>query len=185
MNTRKELLELAVDAVSCLEKVVPLHRIEGIIGLEKGDLSQIRAGKKQATRSLCLLLVSLSMGDIITNLLEFKHEFSDEPVKSQVESMKEAIAFLKEREALGELFQRPDGSFAVVDCPGVRITLVDDPIATLDHVLAVYVDEDWSETDYTDLIVMVLDGRRIIEEDWPSGLCLAKLRAGLKPFPSS
>ncbi len=91
----------------------------------------------------------------------------------------------------GELFEdgrwREEGPFLVVGTiaavPSTRVLLYTDHEEALGDssiITAVYVAAGWDEADTVDLVVAAPGGRSLIEEDWPNGLELARMRAKVK-----
>jgi transcriptional regulator with XRE-family HTH domain len=174
------------------------HKLEMILGLSHGYISKIRSGKKKPSTTLANYL-KLIANDPKQRLREIEAFWGGPPLGNRKEMMEEVIDFLTERVNAKEieLFLEKDwkktkriiNKFLIIgevlNAPKTRLLLypgINETI-TINHttlVHAVYVDNNWSEKEYTDLIVASYYGLEIVKEDWPIALELARKRAKIK-----
>lgn len=172
------------------------HQLELLLGLSHGYISRIRSGKKTPSMKLASYLKFIANNNPKQKLREIEASWGGPPLGDRKKMMKEVLDFLinsKETtifpKSEWKTIEHTETKFLIIgeilDVPKTRLLLYPsvDETTTINHAFlmnAVYVDADWSEQEYTDLIVASYYGIDTVKEDWPYALELARKRANVK-----
>jgi hypothetical protein len=190
MTENKSRTVLAIDE---LKKHISLHKLGMLLGMSHGYIHEIHSEEEKPSTCLTLQLESLAENPKL-NLRTLERfwggpDYLIDPEQAIVQT----VDFLREYTHASPIdifakdnWEKIDDMLHignVTDAPKVRILLNCDQERLAQETIienAVYVDPDWHEREFTDLIVVPFYKPEIIKQDWPHALDISRKRGKIK-----